>query len=104
MSTPIWQRAIRQLFPACPKSRKRTPSCRQLGWRMRLEELESRLAPAWFAVNAQLEVSRLDGSGDTVDGSHAVVFFESSVMDYRVLRQGLAAGTDAVVLDSGGDG
>jgi hypothetical protein len=32
-----------------------------------------------------------------------VVFFESGVADYQVLRQGLAANTDAVVLD-GGDG
>jgi hypothetical protein len=33
-----------------------------------------------------------------------VVFFESDVADFRVLEQGLAANTDAVILDAGGDG
>jgi N-acetylneuraminic acid mutarotase len=77
-----------------------------------LEELESRLAPAYFAVNANLEVSRLDALGGTLgearDASpppgHAVVFFESNVAHYQVLQQGLNAGVDAVLLDSGGDG
>jgi N-acetylneuraminic acid mutarotase len=32
------------------------------------------------------------------------VFFEASVANYQALVKGLAAGTDAVVLDSGGDG
>jgi hypothetical protein len=70
----------------------------------RLEELESRSAPASFAVSAQLEITHLDNQSDTPGRAHAVVFFESSVADYQVLRQGLDAGTDAVVLDSGGDG
>jgi N-acetylneuraminic acid mutarotase len=71
---------------------------------MRLEELEYRLAPASFAVDAQLHVTRLDGPGEALGETHAVVFFESNVADYQVLRQGLDAETDAVVLDSGGDG
>jgi N-acetylneuraminic acid mutarotase len=49
--------------------------------RVWLEELEPRLVPAT-----------------------SVVFFESSVADYPVLRQGLAADTEAVVLDSRGNG
>src|SRR5207253_6791942 len=36
--------------------------------------------------------------------THAVVFFESSVAGYQILRQGLDPGTDAVLLDSDGDG
>jgi N-acetylneuraminic acid mutarotase len=78
------------------KARRRVRAC--------LEELESRLAPASFFVNAQLQVSRLDNLGDVAAGTHAVVFFESAVANYQILRQGLQAGTDAVVLDSAGDG
>jgi N-acetylneuraminic acid mutarotase len=76
-------------------------------FRMSLEELESRLAPASFAVNAQLKVTCLDASGnmaDTVGTTHSVVFFESSVADYQILKDGLVDDTDAVVLDSNGDG
>src|SRR5256885_557187 len=73
-------------------------------FRVRLEELESRLAPASFAVNAQLQISRLDSQDGTPGEARAVVFFESSVADYQVLCRGLDADTDAVVLDSGGDG
>jgi hypothetical protein len=62
------------------------------------------LALASFAVNAQLQTSRLDNLGDATGAMHAVVFFESSVRDYQVLRQGLGVGTDAVLLDSTGDG
>jgi N-acetylneuraminic acid mutarotase len=82
----------------------RLPSRRQTRFRLRLEELESRLAPASFAVNARLAISRLDSFIDTPAGTHAVVFFESSVANHQVLRQGLSADTDAVVLDSHGDG
>jgi N-acetylneuraminic acid mutarotase len=71
---------------------------------VRLEELEKRLAPAWFFVNTQLQVTRLDSIGDSPAGNRSIVFFESAVADYQVLRQGLAEGTDAVLLDSGGDG
>jgi N-acetylneuraminic acid mutarotase len=51
-----------------------------------------------------LEIRRLDTAGGMVPRAHAVVFFESTVTDYQVLRQGLALGTDAVLLDGGGDG
>jgi hypothetical protein len=71
---------------------------------MQLEELESRLAPASFAVNAQFHISRLDAGGDSPAGTRAVVFFESAVANYQVLRDGLGVGIDAVVLDSAGDG
>jgi N-acetylneuraminic acid mutarotase len=67
----------------------------------RLEELEARLAPASFAVDAHLRVSRLDNLADV---ANRVVFFESAVADYQVLQQGLTSGTDAVLLDQGGDG
>src|SRR4051794_40239098 len=73
-------------------------------FRPRLEALESRLTPASFAVNAQLAITRLDNVADAPGGTHAVVFFESAVANYQILRNGLDAGTDAVRLDSGGDG
>ena len=73
-----------------------------------LEELECRLAPAAFVVNARLEISPLDFAGEQTatnsSAAHAAVFFESSIADYQTLLQGLAPGTDAVVLDHGGDG
>ena len=99
----LWRQWLRQRSPAFKASGRGKAIRRERGLRVRLEELESRLAPASFAVNAQLQISRLDSSGDTTGGTHAVVFFESAVADYQVLRQGLSAGTDAVVLDSGGD-
>src|SRR5205085_1268166 len=67
-----------------------------------LEALESRLAPADYRVTAQLQVLQTD-AGSAAPGQQ-VVFFESSVADYQVLQRGLSAGTDAVVLDAGGDG
>jgi hypothetical protein len=69
--------------------------------RPRLEILEDRLAPADFRVTAQLQVLPTDGGGKA---GQQVVFFESRVANYQVLQQGLAAGTDAVVLDGSGDG
>ena len=106
MSCSLWRRYLRQL--ALAFSHKVTPRKRRAGARpparALLEELESRLAPASFAVNAQLEISRLDNPGTAAGAAHAVVFFESSVASYQILSQSLAPGTDAVVLDSGGDG
>jgi N-acetylneuraminic acid mutarotase len=69
-----------------------------------LEELESRLSPATFTVNAQLQVSRLDNLPDAPVGGHAVVFFESAVTNYQVLLENLSIGTDAVILGKDGDG
>jgi hypothetical protein len=69
-----------------------------------LEELESRLAPAIFAVNAQLQSTQLDISSENAGGAHAVVFFESSAAGYQTLWQNLGAGIDGVLLDAGGDG
>src|SRR5437773_2056084 len=92
------RRRARQESPTLAGSREKKRRQRRL--HLQLEALESRLAPASFAVNPQLQVSRLDNSAP----GHAVVFFESAVTDYQVLRQGLAAGTDAVLLDSSGDG
>jgi N-acetylneuraminic acid mutarotase len=62
------------------------------------------LAAAAFAVNAHFEISRLDDLDVRNVTSHAVVFFESSVVDYQVLQTGLNPGTDSVLLDSAGDG
>jgi hypothetical protein len=70
----------------------------------RIEELESRLAPASFFVSGQLEVSSLDWGRDLPGDARAVVFFESAVANNQILREALPAGTDAVVLDSSGDG
>src|SRR5437588_305302 len=78
MLNPVWGRYLRQLFPAHGSPRGK-PFRRILTVRMRLEELESRLAPASFAVDAQLQISRLDGQGDTPSGTRAVVFFESTL-------------------------
>lgn len=69
-----------------------------------LEQLEARLAPATFLVDPQLQVHHLDNVGGTPGSARSVVFFESSVADYQVLRQGLTDGNDAVILDSHGDG
>jgi N-acetylneuraminic acid mutarotase len=76
-----------------------------------LEELESRLAPASFAVNSHLRFTHLaearalaSAVAATASTSGAIVFFESSVANYQVLCQGLSAGTNAVILDAGGDG
>jgi hypothetical protein len=80
------------------------------GLPLQLEALEDRIVPAenlfpsLFAVNPQLQIQRLDPSGATPGIAHTVVFLESSVADLQVLCQGLEAGTEAVVLDSGGDG
>jgi N-acetylneuraminic acid mutarotase len=75
-------------------------------FRTSLEELESRLAPASYVVNARLDVTCLDDPGRMAQAAatHSVVFFESSVSDYQVLSSGLGPDTDAVVLDSSGDG
>ena len=63
-----------------------------------------RLGPAFFAVNAQLEIARLDTPGGLAAAAPRVVFFEDAVGDYQVLRQGLRAGIDSVLMDSRGDG
>jgi hypothetical protein len=99
-----YYRSVRELIRSWFKPRKVRTIRKPRGPRLRLEELESRLAPATYAVDPQLHVSWLDNRGDTPAGAHAVVFFESSVRDVQVLRQGLGAGTDAVFLDSAGDG
>jgi N-acetylneuraminic acid mutarotase len=82
----------------------RASSRRKSSLHLRLEELETRLTPASYAVSAQLAISHQDSIGATPGGAHAVVFFEANVADYQVLRQGLDTETDAVVLDSTGDG
>jgi len=94
MSTRPW---LRQLLgvPGPRQTAARKPR------RPQIEALEDRLAPAGYRVTAQLQVLVTDGGGKP---GQQVVFFESGVADYQVLEQGLAAGTDAVVLDGGGDG
>jgi N-acetylneuraminic acid mutarotase len=103
----LWLRCCRQLSRNIYVNKYRCPAPAQPRCRLRLEELESRLAPASYAVNSQLQITRLGEPGalsiGDVSGT-SVVFFESGVADYQVLRQGLPAGTDAVVLDGGGDG
>jgi N-acetylneuraminic acid mutarotase len=94
----------RRLFSSDSVRPSRSCSPQKSLLRLPLEELEARQTPASYAISAQLAISRLDNIGDAPSGTHAVVFFESNVTDYQVLRQGLGEGTDAVVLDSGGDG
>src|SRR5438045_358353 len=105
MLNRFWRRCWRRLYwPLTGGLTPRRPASRGV----RLEELEARLAPASFAVNSQLQVSNLDvercGVSTPVAPATAVIFFESAVADYQILRQGLGVGTDAVLLDSGGDG
>src|SRR5579863_6701425 len=94
-------------FPSLSKLKQRLSRFARRGrqskksFRPRLEGLEDRVVPADFRVTAQLQV--LSASVGAPAGQQ-VVFFESGVADYQVLQKGLAAGTDAVVLDSGGDG
>jgi N-acetylneuraminic acid mutarotase len=102
MSNAVWRLGIRRLAAALGQF-QRTMPLRSRRRRVALEELEQRLAPAFYAVSAQLEVSRLDAGSDPSPG-HAVVFFESGVADYQALVQGLDAGTDAVLLNGSGDG
>ena len=59
--------------------------------------------PATFQVNRHLQVLQ-DDVGGAVNSARSVVFFEDNVSNYEVLCEGLASGTDAVILDSGGDG
>ena len=99
MSNAIWRMSLRKLAAALRRPQRRRPVRSQASRRAHLEELEPRLAPASYAVSAQLEVSRLDNPGAGSAPAHAVVFFESGVANYQVLRQGLDAGTDAVLLD-----
>jgi N-acetylneuraminic acid mutarotase len=72
--------------------------------RLRLEELELRLAPASFTVSSNLQISTVDNAIPASSEGHAVVFFESAVADFQILAAALKPGTDGVVLDSGGDG
>ncbi|HWY86649.1 MAG TPA: DUF4347 domain-containing protein, partial [Gemmataceae bacterium] len=104
MSSPILRCRLRQLYRKIRGFQKKKPAAGRPKPQFWLEELESRLAPASYSVNAQLAVSSLGQVGDAPGETHAVVFFESSVTDYQVLRQGLDMGTDAVLLDGGGDG
>jgi len=104
MSSPILRCRLRQLYQILRGFPKKKPAAGRPKPPFWLEELESRLAPASYAVNAQLAVSLLDQVVATPGETHAVVFFESSVANYQILEQGLGAGTDAVLLDSSGDG
>jgi hypothetical protein len=65
-----------------------------------VEALEMRLTPAGAWLPAQLAVP----PAEVGTGGSQVVFFEGNVADYQVLAQGLAAGTQAVVLDPSSDG
>ena len=110
MSKSVWRKYLQQLslsFFQKGTVRKARSASRPLA-RAVLEELESRLAPAGYVVNSNLAISPLGSADEQNDtnaaAAHAVVFFESSVTDYQGLIQGLAPGTDAVVLDSTGDG
>jgi hypothetical protein len=98
-------RLRRRLFTGFLRSWQR-PIRRQAAARARvlprLEGLEERLAPASYLVTPQLQVLRTDNAGGDV--GRQVVFFESGVKDFQLLRQGLACDTDAVVLNGGGDG
>src|SRR5438270_517599 len=97
MLSPFWRWCLRRLslYRTRPARRRRPRAC--------LEELESRLAPALYAVGAQLEISRLNGlAGEST--AARVVFCESVVANYQALSAGLDASTDFVVLDSAGDG
>jgi hypothetical protein len=69
---------------------------RQVDWfrqggRLRLEELEGRLAPAGYGVRAGWQVSSPDGLAGG-GPARQVVFFEPAVTGYEVLLRGLGAG------------
>jgi hypothetical protein len=103
-----WRRSLGQMPRDLGAARRAKIVNGTQRFRLFLEKLESRLAPASFFVNAQLQISRLDNGGSaslSVNPSASqVVFFESGVANYHVLRQGLSPGIDSVVLDSAGDG
>src|SRR5438477_12840737 len=97
MLSPLWRWCLRRLSLKLARAprRNRQRAC--------LEELESRLAPAFYAVSAQLAISRQgDAPADT--SAARVVFCEASVADYQLLAKGMGDATDFVVLDSAGDG
>jgi N-acetylneuraminic acid mutarotase len=119
MSSPLWRRFMRHLslaFQGGLKPRRSSSHRRAYApVHARLEELESRLAPASFAVNARLQITQLSEPSEPEalamespqapeTSPSAVVFFESSVADNQILRQALNPNTDAVLLDSRGDG
>src|SRR5262249_18340550 len=97
---------IRNRFARPPRSQRPKGSRKAPGFRFRpaIEVLEDRLAPASFAVNAQLQIIPVGTASSSPAAARAVVFFESSVADYQVLQQGVGAETDTVVLDSSGNG
>src|SRR5262249_35411680 len=77
----LFRRACsRQLCQSFRLSSSRTPVRKRSRARAHVEQLESRLAPAFFAVNSQLETTCLGGDGR--DDAHAVVFFDSAVANY----------------------
>ena len=99
MSNSLWRRYLRRLAASLsPKSlhRQRFTDRRPVA-RVILEELESRLAPAGY-------VSPLNLAASQSSAITSVIFFESSVADYRTLLNGLPAGTTGVVLDNSGNG
>jgi len=65
--------------------------------------MEPRWLPAGYTVTSQLQVIQTSAVGGAAPGQQ-VVFFESSVAGYQALAQSVTPGTDAVVLDAGGDG
>ena len=112
MFNPLSRWFLARFSSAFHVSRKGEPIRRKQPPRVQLlaERLEERINPNTTLLPligeqpfGQLPVTALD-RGPLEPTVYAVVFFESAVADYQVLRQGLSAGTDAVVLDSGGDG
>jgi len=69
-----------------------------------LELLEDRLAPALYAVTADLHVRPLLNASAPGAAASQVVFVESSVAESHVLLNGLLPDIDGVLLDANGDG
>jgi hypothetical protein len=92
MTFSTWLRALFGAPPRQPAVARKGPP--------RLEGLEDRLVLTGYRVTAQLEVLATEAGAPGTQ----VVFFEPGVAGFQVLRQGLAAGADAVELDGSGDG
>src|SRR5262249_54633941 len=93
-------RWLRAFIPSQPITRKR-PRRR----RLQLEELETRLCPALYAVDHLNHVRLLAApSGPSTPAAHKVVFYETAVADYQDLLDSTDPDTDQVLLDNSGDG
>ena len=97
--TANWFRSLLQRLSSSKPRTRRAPERRALP--PRLELLEDRLAPAGNLTTGGFTVVHSNAAAADI---RTVIFFESSVANWQTLSQGLPAGTEAVLLNAGGNG